>query len=209
MKLVVTSDIHNDLALSNKLIETVKKESPDLVVLLGDIGEFGEIPRGLIGNLIKYIDSYKILLILGNHETPEVAEFLSRIYKIRSIYKGFFELNGISFVCIGGGDVPLFMISDSEIQKFVEEIKENVKNKKFILLSHIHPRYTRSSMIGGGSKVLYSFIKEMQPLIAIHGHIHETGGLEEIIIKTRVINAARSIFVIELSESEIKVKKIL
>jgi len=64
-------------------------------------------------------------------------------------------------------------------------------------------------MIGGGSKVLYSFIKEMQPLIAIHGHIHETGGLEEIINKTRVINAARSIFVIELSESEIKVKKIL
>jgi len=208
MKLIVTSDIHEDLNISKRLIESIKKENPDLVVLLGDLGEFGNVPRKLIGSLLKYIENEKILVVLGNHETPEMAEFLSKKYNIRAVYKYLLKLDNINFICIGGADMPLFMVSDSDINSFLNSIKEDIKDKKVVVLSHIHPRYTKSSLIGGGSIALYNFIKYYKPLAVIHGHIHETGGLEEILHKTKVVNTARSIFLVNIKEDKVDVKKL-
>jgi Predicted phosphohydrolases len=84
MKLIVSSDIHNDFGMIYKIIELYKKERPDYIILLGDISEFGEIERGLIKKLTEYIDPNKILIIPGNHETSEDIHFSEDIYKIRN-----------------------------------------------------------------------------------------------------------------------------
>ncbi|HIP66872.1 MAG TPA: hypothetical protein EYH09_01995 [Candidatus Nanopusillus sp.] len=206
-KLLISADLHNDPSLLKKIIESIKKEKPDFLVLLGDLGEFGELPTGLFKKLLKYMPSYRIIVLPGNHETPETIEFWEKIYKVRVLHKKTFEFYDLLFAGIGGGDVPLFMISEEEIKEFLNYVKEKIKDKKLILLTHLHPKYTKSSMVGGGSKALHTFITYYTPSLVAHGHIHEAGGLEEIINKTKVLNAARSIFLVEILNDNIKIKR--
>ena len=208
MKLLITSDVHNDLSIIKKVIEILKKEKIDFLILLGDIGNWGEVPEGLISKLSKYINPERIIFVPGNHETPEISEFWEKIYKIKSLHKKYFEFYDFVFAGIGGGDLPLFLISEEEIKEFLEKIKDKSKYKKLILFTHIHPRYTKSSLIGGGSKELYHFIKNYKPFLVLHGHVHEAGGLEEIISNTRVINVARSIFIIDINKDTLNIKKV-
>jgi len=209
MRLVVVSDIHEDINLIKKLINVLRHEKPNLLVLLGDIGNFGEFPKGFISLLKRYISPYRIIFIPGNHETPDLSEFLEKVYGIRSLHGRIMEYDNFIILGIGGGNTPLFMISESEIEDILDYFKRKLKeiqNKDIILLSHLHPNGTKASLIGEGSDKLLEFIVKYEPLLAVHGHVHETGGLEEIINKTKVINTARNVCVIDINNKNINVR---
>jgi Icc-related predicted phosphoesterase len=54
---------------------------------------------------------------------------------------------------------------------------------------------------------LRKFIQNNDKVILnIHGHIHETGGLEEIINKAKVLNVAREVKLVEIYDKKTKIK---
>jgi len=207
MKLIVSSDIHNDFGMIYKIIELYRKERPDYIVILGDISELGEIERGLIKKLTEYIDPNKILIIPGNHETSEDIELLEKIYKIRNLDKKYIMKDNFVLVGFGGADVLLNVIDEKEFEEFLNEIKRKIKDKYIILLTHIPPKGSISSLDISGSYALTKFIQNNDKVILnVHGHMHETGGLEEIINKAKVLNVAREVKLVEIYDKKTKIK---
>jgi hypothetical protein len=207
MKLIVSSDIHNDFGMIYKIIELYKKERPDYIVLLGDISEIGEIERGLIKKLTEHIDPNKILIIPGNHETYEDIKLLEKIYKIRNLDKKYIIKDNFVLVGFGGADILLNIIDEKEFEEFLNELKKKFNDKYIILLTHIPPKGSISSLDISGSYSLRKFIENNDKVILnIHGHIHETGGLEEIINKAKVLNVAREVKLIEIYDKKTKIK---
>ncbi len=207
MKLIVSSDIHNDFGMIYKIIELYKKEKPDYVVILGDISELGEIERGLIKKLTEHINPNKILIIPGNHETPEDIKLLEKIYKIRNLDKNYIIKDNFILVGFGGADLLLNLIDEKEFESFLNELKKKFNNKYIILLTHIPPRNSMSALNISGSHVLRMFIENNDKVILnIHGHVHEAGGLEDIINKAKVLNVAREVKVVEIYDKKAKIK---
>lgn len=63
----------------------------------------------------------------------------------------------------------------------------------------MHPAGGKAEFVGfPGSKSVKKAIKEFKPNILINSHIHEAGGLEEDIDKTRVINVSRKPKIFEI-----------
>ncbi|EOD42473.1 Icc family phosphoesterase [Candidatus Nanobsidianus stetteri] len=190
-----------------KIIELYRKERPDYIVILGDISELGEIERGLIKKLTEYIDPNKILIIPGNHETSEDIELLEKIYKIRNLDKKYIMKDNFVLVGFGGADVLLNVIDEKEFEEFLNEIKRKIKDKYIILLTHIPPKGSISSLDISGSYALTKFIQNNDKVILnVHGHMHETGGLEEIINKAKVLNVAREVKLVEIYDKKTKIK---
>jgi len=207
MKLIVSSDIHNDFGMIYKIIELYKNERPDYIVILGDISEFGEIERGLIKKLTEHIDPNKILIIPGNHETSEDIKLLEKMYKIRNLDKKYIVKDNFVLVGFGGADVLLNIIDEKEFEEFLNELKKKINDKYIILLTHIPPKDSISSLDISGSYALRKFIQNNNKVILnIHGHIHETGGLEEIINKAKVLNVAREVKLVEVYNKKTKIK---
>jgi len=208
MKLIVSSDIHNDFEMIYKIIELYKKERPDYIVLLGDIAELGEIERGLIKKLTEHIDPSKILIIPGNHETSEDIKLLEKIYKIRNLDKKYIIKDNFVLVGFGGSDVLFNMIDEKEFESFLNELKKKFKDKYIILFTHIPPKDSMSSFGISGSYELRKFIENNDRVILnIHGHIHEAGGLEDIINKAKVLNVAREVKLIEIYDKKAKISE--
>ena len=207
MKLIVSSDIHNDFGMIYKIIELYKKERPDYIVILGDIAELGEIERGIIKKLTEYVDPNKILIIPGNHETSEDIKLLERLYKIRNLDKKYIIKDNSVLVGFGGADVLLNLIDEKEFKSFLNELKKKFNDKYLILLTHIPPKNSTSSLDISGSYELRKFIENNDKVILnIHGHIHEAGGLEDIINKARILNVAREVKLVEIYNKKIKIK---
>ena len=207
MKLIVSSDIHNDFGMIYKIIELYRNERPDYIVILGDTSEFGEIERGLIKKLTEHIDPNKILIIPGNHETSEDIKLLEKMYKIRNLDKKYIVKDNFVLVGFGGADVLLNIIDEKEFEEFLNELKKKINDKYIILLTHIPPKDSISSLDISGSYALRKFIQNNNKVILnIHGHIHETGGLEEIINKAKVLNVAREVKLVEVYNKKTKIK---
>jgi Predicted phosphoesterases, related to the Icc protein len=165
MKLIVSSDIHNDFGMIYKIIELYKKERPDYIAILGDISEFGEIERGLIKKLTEYIDPNKILIIPGNHETSEDVKLLEKIYKIRNLDKKYIVKDNFVLVGFGGADILLNVIDEKEFEEFLNELKKKINDKYIILLTHIPPKGSISSLDISGSYSLRKFIQNNNRVI--------------------------------------------
>jgi len=207
MKLIVSSDIHNDFGMIYKIIELYKRERPDYIVILGDISEMGEIERGLIKKLTEHIDPNKILIIPGNHETSEDIKLIEKIYKIRNLDKKYIIKDNFVLVGFGGADVLLNIIDEKEFEEFLNELKKKINDKYIILLTHIPPKGSMTSLDISGSYALRKFIENNDKVILnIHGHMHETGGLEDIINKAKVLNVAREVKLVEIYDKKTKIK---
>jgi len=209
MKILVTGDLHNDLALVDKIVKKIKEEEVDYLFILGDISDLGELRMELIKKITRYIDPKKVFIVPGNHDSIDLLYLLKEKFGIRIFHKDYIFYSDFALVGLGGGDVLLFVISENEIEEFLKEISKKVKYKKIVLFTHLPPKYAKTSMNISGSRAMYNFIKYIGPELLIHAHIHETGGLEEILYKTRVLNTARTAFLLELSNGEIKLKRVL
>ncbi|MGC9079209.1 MAG: metallophosphoesterase family protein [Nanopusillaceae archaeon] len=206
MKIIVSSDIHNDFGLIYKIIELYKNQGADYVIILGDISDYGKIKRGLIKKLVENINPDKIIFVPGNNETPEIPYTLYSLYKIKSLHGKYIIKDNIVFVGIGGADVPLFMITEDEIKKILEKVEKKFTDKYIILLTHQPPKGSLTSIDTAGSEELTKFLhRNNRAILNLHGHIHETGSLEDIINKARVINVAGTVKLFEINGKDIKV----
>ena len=200
IRILAVGDIHGDTKLVERLAKKAKDENVDVVIIAGDLTFLERSTKNLIGPFIK--ENKEVILIPGNHET------MSTINTLTNIYEGTRHVHGYS---VTRGDLGIFgsgynssagpfWIEDEEIFKILKKGNDKVKDlKKKIMITHAHPKGSIAEFTGfPGSKAVEKAIREFKPDILIAGHMHEAGGLQEKIGKTRVIHVARKPTIFEI-----------
>jgi Icc-related predicted phosphoesterase len=197
-KILAIGDIHGDTGLVKKLAEKAKKENVDLIILAGDLTFAEQSTKNLIGPFIKA--KKQVLLIPGNHESIATADFLAEVYGAQNIHGYSFVKGNLGIFGAGGADFGFHKIKDSEMFELLKKGYSGVKNaKKKIMVTHIHPSGSKTEVFGfEGSKAVRKAIEKFHPDILINSHLHEAGGIEEKIGKTRVMNVSRKEKVFEI-----------
>jgi len=198
MKFLTFTDLHEDKAVLNQLLERALKKDIDFVICCGDISTFG---NGLQYNLRK-INSLgkKVYLIPGNHE--EGAEFSSIVAQFSNVVnldRKAIIIEDYIFLGYGGGG---FALQDSEFRKIAREWYGKYNSKKIILVTHQPPYGTKLDQLGGrhvGNKDFTHFILRVKPKLALSGHLHETVGIVDTIESTKIANPGWDGMVIELN----------
>lgn len=199
MKILVISDIHGSTENIGKL-ENVFKEC-DLVLFGGDFARFNHAETGkpALEALRKSHDS--VFAVLGNCDE---GEFISELEDAdMSVQKSMVFTDSLVIAGSGGGskfsgDTPFERTEDELLGDFdviknsIEQIHdEDGKCSSLILIMHNPPKDTKADMIPGGihvgSEKLRNFIEEVQPLLVVTGHIHESAGIDKI-GNTTVVN---------------------
>jgi len=198
-KILAVGDIHGDTGLVKRLAEKAVKENVDLVILAGDLTLAEMSTKNIVGPFIKA--KKKVLLIHGNHEGVATTDFLSEMYPDTKNIHGYSMLfNDVGIFGAGGADFGVDPMTEKTFKKVIGKAHSNIKetNKK-ILVTHMHPAGSKSELSGfKGSKSIRDAIEKYQPDFAIFSHIHEAGGTEDKIGKTRVINVARKEKIFEI-----------
>jgi len=199
-KILAIGDLHGDQNLAKRLAKRAKDENVDLVIIAGDLTWLEQSTKNLIGPFVK--EHKEVLLIPGNHETMPTIRTLTESYpKTRHIHGYSVMKNDIGIFGAGyESSTGPFCLEDEEIFKILKKGNDNIKDsKKKIMVTHAHPRGSIAEFSGfPGSKAVTKAIKEFKPDILISAHIHEAGGLQEKIGKTRVIHVGRKPAIFEI-----------
>jgi Icc-related predicted phosphoesterase len=143
----------------------------------------------------------KLALLPGNHESPDVADFLKYKYGAIGLHGYGVKFGDVGIFGCGSADVGLFQLPDDEIYDVLKEGFSKIQDaKKKIMITHMHPEETLIAKMSGfpGSKGIRWAMDSFKPDIHISSHIHETEGLEENFGPTRVISVGRSGKIIEI-----------
>jgi uncharacterized protein len=199
-KILAIGDIHGDKGLVKKLAKKAKDEKVDLVILAGDL-TMGEIDiKGLIGPFVK--EKKEVLIIPGNHESVATTEFLAEMYspKAQNIHGYAFQKGDLGIFGAGTVDWGESGRESKNLFDLLEKGNKKIKNsKKKIMVTHMHPRGGKAEFSGfRGSPAVRKAINKFHPDILISAHIHEAGGIEEKIGKTKVINVSRNAAIFEI-----------
>jgi hypothetical protein len=178
MKILATADIHGSQYRLNIVLKNIERYSPDLVIVCGDITQFG--PAELAKNFLDQIP-VETLALTGNIDTAEVGRGIddSKATKIemKRVVK-----KGIPFVGVNGIDPYQF--------KVVEEKK--LLDETSVLISHEPPYGAQDKVflgMHGGNKELRDLIDKYKPQLVLCGHIHEDPGITKI-GETTVVNCS-------------------
>ncbi|WP_087037924.1 metallophosphoesterase family protein [Thermococcus litoralis] len=182
MRIIAVTDIHGRGNKVKELLEHIKGQEPDLILIAGDITHFRG--RDAAYNVLKEFINFgkPFYAVMGNCDGRDVLELLEELHI--SLHDKRVEFNGVGIVGIGGSNITPF----STIWEFSEEEIWEILTKNYqdgdIVLSHVPPKNTKvdKTFVGthAGSKSLRKFIEEKQPPLVICGHIHEAIGIDEI-----------------------------
>ncbi|MCO6041148.1 metallophosphoesterase family protein [Thermococcus alcaliphilus] len=182
MRIIAVTDIHGRGNKVKELLEHIKGQEPDLILIAGDITHFRG--RDAAYNILKEFINFgkPFYAVMGNCDGRDVLELLEELHI--SLHDKRVEFNGVGIVGIGGSNITPF----STIWEFSEEEIWEILTKNYqdgdIVLSHVPPKNTKvdKTFVGthAGSKSLRKFIEEKQPPLVICGHIHEAIGIDEI-----------------------------
>jgi len=198
-KILAVGDIHGDTGLVKKLAERAKREKVDLVILAGDLTMDEQSTDNIIGPFIK--EGKQVLLIPGNHESVATIDFLTQMYpNTKNIHGYGLKKNNIGIFGAGTANMGIHQIGDENIFNLLKKGHREVKDtEKKVMVTHIHPWGSKAEVFGfKGSKAVREAIERFQPEIAITAHMHEAGGMEEKIGKTRVINVSKKAKIFEI-----------
>ncbi len=187
MKILAASDLHGNEGVVEKLAGEAEKNEVDLVIIAGDISDFGEIAKGMIGPFLK--KGKKVAFVVGNHETPGLGEFLVEKYKATNIQSYAFMAGDVGFFGCGGANIGPTSVSEDELFYYLNKGFHYVSGaKKKIMVTHVHPSGSKIEKFSfPGSEAVTKVIYQFKPDIHICGHIHEMEGFEEKIGNTQVI----------------------
>lgn len=182
MKILAMADLHGAQYRLNILLGNIEKYLPDLVIICGDITQFG--PADVAKNFLNQIP-VTTFAIIGNIDTAEVSKAIDES-KATNIEMKRVEKNGIPFIGINGLD-PFEIKNLIESKKIKELIDENS-----VIVSHVPPYGFQDRVFLGmhaGDKDLREIVDNYKPRLVICGHIHEDPGYEKK-EKTIVVNCS-------------------
>jgi Icc-related predicted phosphoesterase len=187
MKVLAVADIHGAQYRMNLVLKNIQTHHPDLVVVCGDITQFG--PGELATNLLNQIP-VQTLALPGNIDTFDVDEGITTS-KATNLHMKQVIVQGVPFVGIGR-EIPSplqdAMIVDGKEKKPVPEVLKRTS----VLVTHYPPFKLQDRIfIGthGGSKELRIMVETYKPRLVLCGHIHEDPGVSRL-GKTTVVNCS-------------------
>lgn len=198
-KILAIGDLHGDTGLVKKVAKMAKDEKVDIIILPGDLTWLEKSAKNLIGPFIR--ENKKVLIMPGNHETMTTIDFLTQVYpNTKNIHGVGIKENDLGIFGVGYADAGPFHIDDKKVAEALEKGYAQIKNmKKKIMVTHSHHAGSMAEFTGfPGSKAIKKAIEKFQPDLVISAHIHEAGGIEEQIGKTRIINVARKPVIFEI-----------
>ena len=170
MKILAVADIHGAQYRLNLILENIERYHPDLVIICGDITQFG--PGDVAKNFLNQLPG-ETLAIPGNIDTADVPQAIKES-KATPLHMKKHEIHGLSFVGVSGvnpQDVELF---------FTDEEKKTWITKDTILVSHVPPKGYQDRVFFGmhsGSEELRRVVDAYHPQLVLCGHIHEDPGI--------------------------------
>ncbi len=220
-RFIYATDLHGSLDLYEKLLGYAVSEEVDAVLIGGDISPLAAIPvqrdflqNYLVPRLRDFRKKHKkeIFIIMGNDDFSVNMDVLEKaeqegILKTSNMKSHRFReifITGYSYIA----PTP-FLIKDwerleQEIKKDLRALAKKSDPSKTIFMFHIPPYKTRLDRLwngeSAGSIAVKEFIEEFQPLLTLHGHIHESpdmsGAWKEKFGKTVGINPGNGRYVI-------------
>lgn len=188
MKILALVDLHGSVSALKKIAATAKKEKADYIISAGDHTIFSDSHE----TILKKFDEIGIPVIIlhGNHEEESTMRRLcAKTKNVKFMHKEVLETNGCVLMCYGGGG---FSTTDKEFEQWSRQaMKQIPEGKKIILVTHAPPYGTKLDLIldqPAGSKSIRQFIKQVQPKLAISGHLHENAGMKDRIDNTKLVN---------------------
>ena len=188
MRILAIADIHGHQYRLNIVLKNIEMYSPDVVVVCGDITQFG--PAEVARNLLDQIP-VETFAVPGNCDPPEVSKMIDKSKAINIDMKRV-ERHGIPFV--GISRVTTYSILDKPVFIDGNEKKSvgNVLDEKCILVSHEPPYGVQDRVfmgIHGGSRELKEIVEKYKPRLVLCGHIHEDPGVTKF-KETFVVNCS-------------------
>ena len=137
MRIYAVADIHGKKDLIEKIREIVQKESPDLMILAGDMTQYG-FPLKTLVQLEKI--SIPVFAVRGNSDLKYVETLIKHRGKIRLLNQDPVEYQGKQFLGLNG-TLPLPLVSKSCLNepRRLRQI-ENLMTPDTILVAHPPPR---------------------------------------------------------------------
>ncbi|MFH0863447.1 MAG: metallophosphoesterase [Candidatus Altiarchaeota archaeon] len=201
MKAVCVADIHGDVGALIKLRNAATMLNPDYFFLLGDYSRGYKDPaenRADIKMILDALTGFNVKAIPGNCDQREsVQTFVSRG---ANLHNTVMMLPGLNIIGFGGSNATPFATpfeySEADIAKSLNDLYDlSDKDAKTIVVAHFPPKDTKCDVIAGGvhvgSQALRDFIDAKRPELVLCAHIHEAGGLEDNIKKTKILNLGR------------------
>jgi Icc-related predicted phosphoesterase len=193
MKIVSFGDVH--MATSNLSRMKEVMQDTDLVILSGDLTNFGgaDDASRVIADARDYCAN--ILALPGNLDQPEVVGFLET--EGVALHGKGLVINDVAIFGCGGSNVTPFRtpmeLSEQQIYETLTRGYESVAGiRPLLMVCHTPPFETKCDrLIGGkavGSTAARRFIEEVKPDVCISGHIHESAALDTI-GATTIVNA--------------------
>jgi len=188
MRVMVASDLHGNTHYADELKEKGVEEEVELIVLCGDLTNFGTVNLGL--KILEMVAGAEIpvLFVPGNCDPKELAN--AKTGKgVHCIHKSSYRVRDYEFMGLGGSSATpfhtLFELGESEIETMLENAYENVgESKHLALVSHTPPKDTKLDKaqfgVAAGSLSVRKFILEKKPDAVFCGHIHESRGIDTL-----------------------------
>lgn len=201
MKILVLSDIHNDVENLIGYVDKLGLMGIDLVIAVGDFTDYN-VPKGftkldIAKLIIEELNTLKkpVLTVPGNFDMELIKFFDEKNIGLHGDGKIF---ENVGFYGFGGAKTPFntpLEPSEKDIEEGLKKGYEKVKNCKIkIQVTHIPPARTKLDVAYTGahigSEAVRKFIEENKPDVAVSAHVHEARGVDEL-KKTKLINPGR------------------
>ena len=218
MKAIVIADVHGDREDLLKLANSVSDKGLDYFFLLGDYSVGFKNPeenRDDIAFILDALKDFSVKAVPGNCDQKDSLQLLGEYNA--NFHNTVIELPEAAVMGFGGSNpTPFgtpFEFSEEEIYRKLKALLSSTKKKK-VLLVHFPPKDTACDVITSGAHVgsasLRKVIEETQPALVLCSHIHESGGREDRIGKTRVMNIGKlsdgRAYMLEIEGSNISVE---
>jgi len=182
MKIYAAADIHGSQYRLNMVLDVVKEHSPDIVIICGDITQFG--PADIAKNFLDQIPGI-VLVVPGNIDTADAVRGIEQSHA-KNIHLKQYIYQGIVFVGING-------VNPSETQSFLQDpINQKMLREANVLVSHVPPYGFQDTVFLGrhaGDKGIYEITQTYAPKLVLCGHIHEHPGFTKF-KETFVVNCS-------------------
>jgi Icc-related predicted phosphoesterase len=178
MKIYAVADIHGSQFRLNLVLKNIEKYSPDMVIVCGDITQFG--PGEVAKNFLDQIPT-ETLTVTGNIDSSDVKDGIDDSKALFVEQKRVVK-NGLPFFGVNKFDLSLF--NSIEEKKLVDD--------KTIIVSHMPPYGGQDKIfigLHGGSKELREIVDKYKPRLVLCGHIHEDPGFTKL-NQTTVVNCS-------------------
>jgi uncharacterized protein len=193
MKIVSFGDVHMAIGQMNKI--ALELSTADLVILSGDLTNFGGVVDTI--KVLTAVRSYcpAILALPGNLDRPEVIGFL-RAEQV-ALHGESRRINQLGLFGCGGSNITPFHTpleyQDEQLGEVLAQAVVAVADAPLqLMVCHTPPYATTLDRLTNGTPVgspaVRRFIEDHQPHLCITGHIHESPGID-FIGRTKILNA--------------------